>query len=359
MNLEQIIKDKIRQQGSISVAEYMDLCLAHPEFGYYMRKDPLGSKGDFITAPEISQIFGELLGAFLADVWLQLGSPSPCILLELGPGRGTLMADILRSTAKITGFHAALQVIMIETSPVLCEKQQASLQHLHNNILWRTNLNQLPALPLLAVANEFFDALPIRQFIRTDIGLCERMISLDPQNPEKLAFSIQQMGIRLVKGGAYSDDKEIVETCPAARVIMGQIASHIKKYHGAGIVIDYGYTGGSHGNSLQAVKNHGFHPVLEDAGEADITAHVDFDALREILQENQVANYDVIPQGILLTRLGAEIRTRNLIQAAASGKQAGEILNSINRLVSPLEMGTLFKALGFCSDARIILGGME
>jgi len=359
MNLDKIIKDKIRQNGSISVAEYMDLSLAHPQFGYYMRKDPFGSKGDFITAPEISQIFGELLGAWLADTWLQIGSPSPCLLRELGPGRGTLMADILRSTAKVTGFHDALQIIMVETSPILREKQQETLKNLHSNIKWSTDLNKLPVLPLLLVANEFFDALPIRQFIRTETGLCERIISLDPQNPERFCFALQQMGIRLVKGGAYSEDKEIVETCPIARIIMGQIASHIKKYSGAGIVIDYGYTGGSHGNTLQAVKNHGFHPVLENAGEADITAHVDFDALREILQENQVAHYDVIPQGVFLSRIGAEIRARNLIQAAATSQQAAEILNAINRLVSPMEMGTLFKTLAFCSDARIVLAGID
>lgn len=354
--LEELVK-RIRAQGPLTIAEYMEQALGHPQYGYYMTRDPFGTKGDFITAPEISQIFGELLGAWASMLWAQIGSPR-CVLVEIGPGRGTLMRDALRATKRIQGFHESVCVSMVESSPTLRTMQKATLSASHERIYWHDTLEDLPALPAIIIANEFFDALPIRQYIRTSEGLKEKMVALDEQQPDKLCFTIKETGLRLVKGGAYSDDGAVVETCPAARQWIHHMAAHIEHYGGGAVVIDYGYTGGSRGNSLQAVKNHGFYPVLDTPGEADITAHVDFDMLSAMAHEAGLAAHGVISQGTFLKRLGAELRAEVLMRNATEA-QRKDILQGVQRLLMPEQMGELFKVLAFTADAEVIPAGFE
>ncbi len=352
-----IVQKEIIDKGAITVADYMALALGHPEHGYYMRENPFGRKGDFVTAPEISQIFGELIGAWCAELWLQTGG-GDMQLVELGPGRGTLMSDILRSTAHVPGFHDSLCITMVETSESLIEKQKTKLQDMHPRVYWQRDIEDLPRMPAIFLANEFFDALPIRQFIKTDGGLKEKMVTMDLDDPEKLVFTIQEMGLTLVKGGDYSDDGSVTETCPAARMIMQQICDHLRVHGGAGLAIDYGYTGGSAGNTLQAVRDHGFYPVLETPGKADITAHVDFDSLGAIASESGMRVFDIVSQGALLMKLGAEIRAE-VVMRNASKEQREEIVSGLERLISPSEMGELFKALAFTSYEGITLAGFN
>ncbi len=353
MPLEAIIHQKIRENGAITVAEYMELALYHLEHGYYMSKNPFGAKGDFITAPDISQVFGELIGAWAADIWFQSGAEDLQIV-EIGGGKGSLMSDFLRATANISSFHDALTITMVDSSPKLRSIQQKNLQKSHSRIYWREDLSDLARMPTIFIMNELFDALPIRQYIRTADGLKERMIELDDNG--ELAFVIQETGLRLIKGGEYSDDNLVVESCGAAKHIMQQICNHISEFGGTGLIIDYGYTGGSNGNSLQAVKTHGFHDVLKDAGEADITSHVDFDALIEVIAENNHRCFDVITQGKFLQRLGIELRAAHLMKTA-NEQQCEEIASSIDRLISPAKMGNLFKVLAFTSHNDLIPSG--
>lgn len=309
----------IQKRCPLSVADYMALCLGHETYGYYMRKDPFGVQGDFITAPEISQIFGELIGMSLVHEWQMMGSPK-ALLAELGPGRGTLMADLLRATKSVPGFHDALSVQMIEMSPVLRETQQEKLKASHPRIRWHAEL-QLSEQPLLLIANEFFDALPIRQFS----GDVERMIEL---HDDELEFSCEDI---------------TRETCDAAQAIMAAISTHIATYGGYALAIDYGYTGGTRGDTLQALKKHQYHEVLENPGEADITAHVDFDALRKAAEAQNTRTY-ITSQGDFLTRLGAGIRAQQLC-AKATAEQKIAIVSGVERLISVDKMGDLFKVL--------------
>ncbi len=313
MSLRQQLEERIKTSGTISVAEYMEACVTH----YYATRDPFGKSGDFTTAPEISQVFGELIGAWLAVQWQAMGSPV-CTLLELGPGRGTLMHDILRATQSVPGFHANLHINLLEISPALVALQRKTLKN--HRAHWLRNLDALPSLPLLFVANEFFDALPVRQFV----GDQERRVDA---------------GFRFVPGGEVTH-----ETCEAGEAIMKNLAAHIARFGGAGLVIDYGYAEGA-GDTLQAVKEHKKAGPLENPGEADLTAHVDFAALAAAAHAAKV--YGPVPQGTFLKRLGAELRAAALCKNATA-EQQHTILSGLERLVAPQEMGELFKVLAIC-----------
>lgn len=346
VQLEKTIKGIIEKKRSISVAEYMNLALAHPEYGYYMGRDPLGAKGDFTTAPEISQVFGEIIGAWLANKWLLLGSPKNVALVELGAGRGTLMADILRATKNLNGFHESISVHIVEISPHLRQKQWKTLAGKHERIEWHKTIDTLPQSPILLVANEFFDALPIRQFVHyypsppftgegegKGGGCIERMITINMG--KKLCF---------IPPSPSRGEGFIRETCEPAIAIMRALAKHIKTHKGAGIIIDYGYVGGSAGDTLQAMKNHEYHDVLADVGEADITAHVDFAAIAEAARAEGIIAEDAIPQGAFLMRNGAGERTTKLC-ASSTPEQQKALISGLKRLADPEEMGELFKVL--------------
>ena len=341
-DLSQTIALEIRTGGPMSIARYMGLCLSHPRQGYYRAGDPLGAAGDFITAPEISQMFGELVGLFIATLWQQMGSPPRFDLVELGPGRGTLMQDALRAATRLPGLGAALRLCLFESSPGLRAEQAARLAPFHP--IWPDDLVPDGDAPLIVIANEFFDALPIRQFVKGSTGWHEREIGLAG---EALAFGLSPTPLpsgSLPPQLAAADTGEVFELGLAARHVTQRIAEAVRTRGGALLAIDYGYEGPRAGETLQGVRRHAYADPLSAPGLVDLSAHVDFGALAEIGRKAGVAVAPIIPQRTFLTRLG--IRERAAALAAANPGEADAVAGALDRLVAPDKMGTLFKA--FC-----------
>jgi NADH dehydrogenase [ubiquinone] 1 alpha subcomplex assembly factor 7 len=360
VSLEAILKDHIARHGPLTIAQYMELALSHPEHGYYMRKDPLGVQGDFITAPEISQIFGEVIGAWLAAQWQAMGKPKAA-LIELGPGRGTLMADILRATKQIPGFQQALSVHLVEMSPALKARQWQKLAGQHHELQWHTSLDELPDKPWLLVANEFFDALPVRQFLRREDQWQERMVDVAEGKLQFTAAKPQDSKMkkwldRIAQSAPHNDD--IIEYCEAALSIAGAIGEQVKTHGGVGLIVDYGYTQGTRGDTLQAVRDHHYHDPLLEPGIADLTCHVDFAALREAATASGATAYGPVIQGIFLKNLGAVHRAVMLSQWA-NPEQKTSIMSGIERIVSIEQMGDLFKALCIAAPSHPKPEGFE
>ena len=336
--LAELLLRRIRLGGPLSIADYMADCLLHPEHGYYTTRAPFGVSGDFITAPEISQMFGELLGLCLAQAWQDQGAPATFVLAELGPGRGTLMADVLRATRAVPGFHAAAGVILIEASPALRACQKATLGPYR--VQWADSIDTLPEKPLFLLANEFFDALPIRQFTRDAAGWRETVVT---EREGRLAPALSAAAPIAALDHRLADTQpgEIVEICPAAAPIMAEISGRITRHGGAAVIVDYGGWQ-SRGDTFQALRDHAFADPMQDPGLADLTAHVDFQALARAALPCP-AGYAT--QGALLTALGIEARATALAQRL-SGSALESHLAATRRLTDPAEMGTLFKALG-------------
>ena len=335
---------RIAAGGPITVADYMAECLMHPDHGYYSTRDPFGQAGDFVTAPEISQMFGELLGLCLAQSWIDQGSPSPFALAELGPGRGTLMADLLRATRSVPGFHRAANLCLVETSPVLRDVQARTLAARAKDLAtpprWLDATSDLPAMPLFLIANEFIDALPIRQFQREAlwherlVGAVDGALSFGLSPP----LSLPPVGPPFdgcPRGG-------LVEVCPVAHVVMQDVASRIRSRGGVAVVIDYGGWR-SLGDTLQALRNHAPDDPLAHPGEADLTAHVDFEAL---CRAAGLPHSGLTTQGDLLRRLGIDARAAVLANRVRGSALASH-LAAHRRLTDGAEMGSLFKAIAF------------
>ena len=340
--LARLLAERIRDSGPITVADYMAECLLHPVHGYYTTRDPFGAKGDFTTAPEISQMFGELIGLALAQAWLDRGSPAPFTLAELGPGRGTLMADILRATKGVPGFHAAAQVVLVEASPVLRQKQQKTISRDHDlGLRWIEAAGDLPEQPLFLIANEFLDALPIRQFISGPQGWQERLIGL---RDDALTFGLSAPLPQVPDTPAFRNVSEgaLVEDCLPARQIAAEVAARIAKAGGLAYWIDYGGWR-SRGDTLQALRRHAFDDPLAHPGEADLTAHVDFEPLAALAP---AFSYDT--QGTVLTRLGIDARAERLAHNL-TGERLESHRAAHRRLTHPEEMGSLFKVLAVTS----------
>jgi len=338
--LEQILKSQIATQGPMSVAEYMSTCLLHPEHGYYSTRDPFGTGGDFITAPEISQMFGELIGLTLAQVWMDQGQPARIALTELGPGRGTLMADILRTAKAVPSFEKACEIHLIEASPKLREVQAATLSA--HTPIWHDHVDQLPSdLPLYAIANEFFDALPIRQMVRDGEGWRERQIGLDN---DALAFGLSAPAPLTALDHRLNDTKDgdLVELCAQAPLIMRALAERIETNGGTALVFDYG-DWRSLGDTLQAVHAHEKVPALHKPGQSDLTSHVDFEVL---ITDMPCTHSRLTPQGVFLERLGITDRAQALAKSLG-GTALEHHIAAHRRLTHPDEMGTIFKALAF------------
>ncbi|MBO9397839.1 SAM-dependent methyltransferase [Shimia sp. R9_2] len=334
--LTQHLLARIEAHGPMTVADYMGEALLHPTLGYYTTRDPLGADGDFTTAPEISQMFGELIGLSLAQTWLDQGAPASFTLAELGPGRGTLMADILRATRAVPGFHAAAQIHLVEASPTLRAKQREALG---DKVTWHDGLDTLPDQPLYLVANEFFDALPIRQYQRGAEGWHERLIAMrDGALAFALGPELPQPHIAHRLADTVQDN--IVETCPQAAAIADQIGTRIRDAGGAALLIDYG-DWRSQGDTLQALQDHAFIDPLAAPGASDLTAHVDFEALA---QAAPCAHSRLTPQGVFLERLGITARAQALA-ANLSGAALASHIAAHRRLTHPEEMGNLFKVL--------------
>ncbi len=341
MTLKDHLLRRIHHDGPMTIADYMSACLMHPEHGYYTTRDPLGAEGDFITAPEISQMFGELVGLCLAQSWLDQGQPDRIVLAELGPGRGTLMADILRATKAVLGFHDAARIALLEASPVLRRMQSDTLQG--HEPQWIDSITDLADLPLFLVANEFFDALPIRQFLRDGEGWRERLIGVDGAS---LAFGLGAQVPQAALDDRLQDtqDDDLVELCAAAAPILCNIARQISRNGGAALIIDYG-DWRSLGDTLQALQAHVSVDPLAQPGQADLTAHVDFEALANAAKVSGCAHTRLTPQGVFLERLGITARAQSLA-ATLSGTQLETLIAAHRRLTHPDEMGNLFKVLG-------------
>jgi NADH dehydrogenase [ubiquinone] 1 alpha subcomplex assembly factor 7 len=343
---------RIAATGPMTLADYMAECLLHPEHGYYTTREPFGTAGDFTTAPEISQMFGEMIGLALAQSWLDQGAPSPFTLAEIGPGRGTLMADILRATRAVPGFLAAARVTLVEASPRLRALQRETLGA--QAVTWAEDVAALPEAPLFLIANEFFDALPIRQFTRTQAGWCETMVGVSDGKLCLGAGPSARLGL-LEHRLQDTAPGEIVEVCPAAPAIIGAIAARIAACGGAAIMIDYG-DWRSRGDTFQAMAGHGFTDPLAAPGQADLTAHVDFEALALAAAGCRVS--PLVPQGVLLERLGITDRARHLARRMADDSLRAHIA-AHRRLTHPEEMGTLFKALALFAPQAAPPPGFE
>jgi NADH dehydrogenase [ubiquinone] 1 alpha subcomplex assembly factor 7 len=343
---------RIARMGPISVAEFMTECLLHPKYGYYTTRDPLGTAGDFTTAPEISQMFGELLGLWIAQTWLDQGRPAYFMLVELGPGRGTLMADVMRATASVPGFHKAATLHLVEASPVLRDLQTAALSA--HKITFYDHLGGVPDGPTYLLANEFFDALPIRQFQRSTQGWQERQIGVaDGQLIWGLApeHEIEALADRVADTGPG----QLVELNAPALPLAQEIGRRIAAHGGAALIIDYGEAE-SIGDTLQAVQSHRFVDALACPGQADLTAHVAFGPL--VRAANLARASALIPQGLFLERLGiterAQILAKNLGATALVSHIAAH-----RRLTHPDEMGTLFKVMALTPHAAPLPPGLE
>jgi NADH dehydrogenase [ubiquinone] 1 alpha subcomplex assembly factor 7 len=351
--LEQEIRGMIATDGPIPVAHYMRLALCHPRHGYYTTRDPFGAGGDFVTAPEISQMFGEVIGLWAATVWPLMGAPEDVRLVELGPGRGTLMADMLRAVAILPAFRATLSAHLVEVSPVLRRHQQERLAGLGVPMDWHADAAEVPDGPLIVIANEFFDALPVHQAVKAADGWHERMVGLDGN---RLVFGLNPDPVR----GLDAALPPRIRAAPNGAVCewradqpLAGIARRLVECGGAMLVIDYGHSESGVGETLQAMSQHGYADPLAAPGEADLTAHVDFRSLGRTAATAGARVHGPITQGEFLRRLGIVERAAQL-KSRATTKQAADIDAALARLTAAGEtgMGELFKAIAF-SDPNI------
>ena len=348
--LNDLIAARIATSGPITLADYMADALMHPTLGYYATRDPLGAAGDFTTAPEISQMFGELIGLSLAQAWLDQGQPSALALAELGPGRGTLMADILRATRSVAGFNDAAQVHFVETSPTLRKEQATRVP----DAAWHDNITTLPDMPVYLVANEFFDALPIRQFHRGEKGW--REVQVGAQGNVLVPGLSAPAHIALLDHRLDDTNTgDIVEHSPALPAITQNIATRIANHGGVALIIDYG-DWRSLGDTLQALQNHASVDPFANAGGADITAHVDFEAIANNAAPAKFTR--LTPQGVFLERLGITQRAQTLAENLRDDALDQHVA-AHRRLTHPSEMGSLFKVLGLYPDGALPPAGLE
>ena len=351
--LEHRLIRRLQATGPISVASYMAEVLTSPDGGYYSGgaggdRDPFGWHGDFVTAPEISQMFGELLGLWCAEAWQRIGEPDPVTLAELGPGRGTLMADALRAAKMLPGFDRALRVQLVEVSRSLRHKQAellgARIAGFHDQAA------DLPEGPALIIANEFFDALPVRQFERTERGWSERMVAYDPDQ-DRLVFAL---GAPSQNAAAYvpaplreaAEPGAVFELSSSALSIAAELGRRVATHGGAAILIDYGRRETRCEATLQAVRRHAPADVLSAPGTADLTAHVDFPLLAQAAREAGADVHGPVPQRDFLQGLGLDDRAE-ILKRQASPEQREQINAGHHRLVAEDQMGTLFQAMAF------------
>ncbi len=335
---------RIRDTGPISLSDYMHECNAH----YYATRDPFGAAGDFTTAPEISQVFGELIGAWCADYWQRMGAPDPVLLVELGPGRGTLMADALRATRRVPGFHDALKLHLVEQSPVLQRLQQEKLAAYTPQ--FHDTVTSLPPGPMLLIANEFFDALPIVQFECQAGRMHERKVAHDGA---RLMVAREPTPDEALPG---AHDGDIKEVCPAAYAMTRSLARSIAQSGGSVLIIDYGYYPSALGDTLQALRQHRPVSIFESPGEVDLTAHVDFDSITRAAESGGAVTHGPVSQAAFLIQLGITAREAALLKNATPDQQTA-IRSGCRRLIEPAEMGTLFKVLALTQQGGPVPAG--
>jgi NADH dehydrogenase [ubiquinone] 1 alpha subcomplex assembly factor 7 len=356
--LAQEIAAMIAADGPISVERFMTLALQHPRHGYYRTKLPIGAAGDFITAPEIHQMFGELVGLWAVEVWHQMGEPAPFRLIELGPGRGTLMADMLRASRLRPAFLHAADIHLVETSQALTDVQRASLDS--TPATWHPSIDALPDGPAIIIANEFFDALPIRQYVPTGEGLCERVVGIDADSA--LCFGLMPMSAPAATAVVLGT---VLEVGATAQAVMRALAARLATTRGALLAIDYGYVRPGSGDTLQALRHHKPHDPLRAPGEADLTALVDFAALVRAAASEGAAIHGPIGQGKFLGRLGIFERAAAL-KRKATPEQTTVIDAALARLAQPgpqsgpnASMAELFKVLAITSPDLPVPPGFD
>lgn len=332
--------------------EYMSTCLLHPTLGYYTTRAPFGLAGDFTTAPEISQMFGELIGLSLAQAWMDQGAPPAFTLAELGPGRGTLMKDVLRACANVPGFLDAAQIVMVEASLALRNQQRETLTG--TELIYIDDLSDLPDQPLFLIANEFFDALPIRQFVRDSKAWRERQVGITEGT---LTFGLGPASPQPALAHRLDDtqDGDLIEVCASATPVLAHIGKRITMHGGAALILDYG-DWRSLGDTFQALQEHRKVDPLAQPGMADLTAHVDFEALSQAADPCLFTR--VTPQGVFLERLGITPRAQSLA-AQLSGDALDAHIAAHRRLTHPQEMGNLFKVMGLYPDGSPPPPGLE
>ncbi len=358
--LQTDIKKLIKSAGPMPVWRYMELCLSHPKHGYYVSRDPIGREGDFTTAPEVSQMFGELVGLWAASVWKAIGSPPLLRLVELGPGRGTMMADALRALRVLPPLYHAITVHLVEINPVLREKQKVTLSGVRN-IVWHDSIDDVPEGPAVILANEYFDVLPIRQSVKCETGWHERVVEIDGEG--KLAFGVSAQPtprfeillpplVRAAPVGA------IFEWRPDAEIM--KIASRVRDQDGAALIIDYGHVRSDAGDTFQAIAKHTFADPLKAPGEADVTAHVDFQALARAAEDMGARVHGPVTQSEFLKRLGIETRALALM-AKTTHEVSEDIAAALKRLTSDGRggMGSMFKVLGISEARFTALAGLS
>ena len=354
------IKRLIKTSGPLPVWRYMQLCLTHPEHGYYISRDPLGREGDFITSPEVSQMFGELLGLWAASVWRSMGSPALLHLIELGPGRGTMMADALRALRVLPPMYQALSMHLVEINPVLREKQKATLSGARN-VQWHASLDEVPPGPSIIFANEYFDVLPVHQMVKRDNGWHERVVDIDSNG--QLVFGITPQPVSrfeallppLVRAAPVG---AIFEWRPDGEIM--NIATRIRDNGGAALIIDYGHLRSDAGDTFQAIAGHSFADPLKFPGQADVTAHVDFQALARAAEDVGARIHGPVTQGEFLQRLGIEARAFSLM-AKATPEVSESISSALKRLTEGGRsgMGSMFKVIAVSDPHLTELVGLS
>ena len=352
------IKKLIQSSGPIPVWRYMELCLMHPEHGYYLSRDPLGREGDFITAPEVSQMFGELLGLWAASVWKAIDSPPLLRLIEIGPGRGTLMTDALRALRVLPPLYQALSIHLVEVNPVLREKQKSALSG-SRSITWHDSIDDVPDGPSVILANEYFDVLPVHQAVKAENGWHERTVELDESGRLEFGMAteaIPRFEVLLPSWVRAAPLGAVFEWRPDAEIM--KIASRVRDQDGAALVIDYGHLRSDAGDTFQAIARHSFTDPFKSPGEADVTAHVDFQALARAADDLGARTHGPVPQGDFLRRLGIENRAASLM-AKASPEVSQDVASALTRLVGGGRggMGQMFKVLGISEPNLATLAG--
>jgi SAM-dependent MidA family methyltransferase len=359
--LEIEIRRRIKLAGPMPVRQFMTLCLTHPQHGYYMTRDPLGRSGDFITAPEISQVFGELIGLWAASVWQLMGQPENVRLIELGPGRGSMMLDALRAAQVVPAFRAAIVVHLVEISPVLQHRQQMAFSGIDVPVVWHQSYEEVPEGPSIVLANEFVDALPVHQAIKQLNGWYERVIQIDGN--DNLAFGIGNEQIPLFEQFVPPEVRDAplgaIYEWRTDNLALG-LGQRVVQQGGAALLIDYGHAKSAVGETLQAISGQTQTNPLSSPGEADLTAHVDFQALATAAESMGARVHGPVEQAAFLKNLGVEKRATAL-KAYAQKEKADEIDAAVKRLIAEgsTEMGKLFKVIAIADPKLGSLPGFE
>ena len=358
--LQSEIRKLIKSSGPMPVWRYMELCLLHPQHGYYVSRDPLGREGDFTTAPEVSQMFGELLGLWAASVWKAIGSPPALRLIEFGPGRGTMMSDALRALRVLPPLYQSLSIHLVEINPVLREKQRATLSGIRN-VSWHDNIDDVPEGPAVIFANEYFDVLPIHQAVKRETGWHERVVNLDAS--DRLVFGagaepIPRFEVLLPPLVRAAPVGAVFEWRPDSEIM--KIATRVRDQDGAALIIDYGHLRSDAGDTFQAIARHSFTDPLKNPGQADVTAHVDFQALTRAAEDLGARVHGPITQGEFLKRLGIETRAVTLM-GKATVEVSADISSALKRLTDSGRggMGSMFKAMAVTAPDLTSIAGLS